>query len=95
MRCLVEVPMTSPLECLLKADFYLPPPPALRRLLPIRATQCAGQIRGERLAESNANECASAMREVQLPILESNNVVWGQFGKAASEHISSPPPKLV
>jgi hypothetical protein len=34
MRCLVAVPLTSPLECLLKADFYLPPPSALGRLLP-------------------------------------------------------------
>jgi len=32
------------------------------RLLPIRATQCAGQIRCKRLAKSNANEWASAMQ---------------------------------
>lgn len=34
----------------------------LGRLLPIRATQCAGQVRCERLAKSNANEWASAMQ---------------------------------
>lgn len=35
MRCLVAVPLTTPLECLLRADFYLPPPSALGR-----ATDC-------------------------------------------------------
>jgi len=35
---------------------------ALDRLLPIRATQCAGQIRCERLVKSNANGWPGAVQ---------------------------------